>query len=305
MELNMSDIILTLAAFGGITLTILAVFYPFIAICWKNEFAPKVVDSHIAVNGKNDAGSATVNSKTKKVGFWRRQFQSEATKNQRVFDWVFGVAMPVVCFAFDPIVFRNNWGGHSLLSWLKPSAYILSFVSIMAMMAWLIWGEKLKGFNAVLSGLFFLGGIVSFLIGLVLFPFSLIGLIVIVGILGFTPLFTSVIFLRNATRAFQTARPFISPKALLGTAILTAMFGLLIPATINVETNRFLKEIVKSDAQNIQNNAWKLKLIAPIVDLGVLVNEYYRVEKEPVKPKVIADVYFEITGNNIEKQFRD
>src|SRR5215467_10779528 len=42
--------------------------------------------------------------KEKPLGFWKRQFQQEATKAQKRFDWMFGVVMPAVCFYFDPIV---------------------------------------------------------------------------------------------------------------------------------------------------------------------------------------------------------
>ncbi len=44
-------------------------------------------------------------------GFWRRQFQKESTALQKNSDWFFGVILPVICFVFDPIVFKgNNWG---------------------------------------------------------------------------------------------------------------------------------------------------------------------------------------------------
>ncbi|MDQ6786134.1 MAG: hypothetical protein M3033_04865 [Acidobacteriota bacterium] len=52
-------------------------------------------------------------SKPKK-GFWRRQFQKESTKSQRKFDWIFGVIMPVIYFAFGPVVFKDGFFGGAL-----------------------------------------------------------------------------------------------------------------------------------------------------------------------------------------------
>ena len=48
--------------------------------------------------------------------FWRRQFQIESTTGQKKFDWIFGVIMPVICFVFDPIVFKGNGFGASTCS---------------------------------------------------------------------------------------------------------------------------------------------------------------------------------------------
>jgi hypothetical protein len=119
----------------------------------------------------------------KRIGFWQRQFQFEITYKQKVFDWIFGVILPVICFTFDPIVFKTNMRD-PFLGEYKPFAYLLSFTSILAMMAWLIWGEKLKGLSGILSGLFAVGGVISLGIGIILFPFSLIGLVLIIGALG-------------------------------------------------------------------------------------------------------------------------
>jgi hypothetical protein len=162
-------------------------------------------------------------------GFWRRQFQPAATLAQTKFDWTFGVVLPVVCFVFDPVVFE----GGSVLAAFKLSAYVLSFVSVMAMAAWLIWGAKLKWLNAFLAGLFAVGSVISLIIGVLIAPISLIGLIVLIGILGFTPLFTSIVYLRNATRAFQTAKPFLEKKVLVYSFALAALVSAVVPYVLN------------------------------------------------------------------------
>ncbi len=174
-------------------------------------------------------------------GFWKRQFQTQSTRAQRKFDWLFGVILPVICFAFDPIVFTNQ----TFLGNYKTFGYVLSFVSIMAMAAWLIWGAKLKWLNAILAGLFIVGSVVSLGIGIIIFPISLLGLIILIGALGFTPLFTSIVFLRNSVRAFRAAKPFLERKTLVYSFSLAALLTAVIPPIANVEINKLKSEKVK------------------------------------------------------------
>jgi hypothetical protein len=43
------------------------------------------------------------------------------------------------------------------------------------------------------------------MIGFAILPYSLIGAPFLIGFLGFTPLFTAIVYGRNAVRAFRTA----------------------------------------------------------------------------------------------------
>ncbi len=141
---------------------------------------------------------------TPKSGFWRRQFGSSVTAKQKGFDWTFGVVMPLICFLFDPIVFRGGGGGGIMGRYQLP-AYLLAFVSIIGMNAWLLWGERLQWLNGWLAGLFFVGSGISLIVGAILFPFSILGILMLMGFLGFTPLFSSIVYLRNGVRAMRTA----------------------------------------------------------------------------------------------------
>lgn len=165
-----------------------------------------------------------------KPGFWKRQFGENVTAAQRKFDWIIGVAMPLVCFVFDPFVFRSSsdFGGGMLSRYTLP-AYMLAFVSIVAMVAWLLWGEKLKWLNGWLSGLFFAGSAVSLIIGTVLFPFSLFGIVIGIGLLGFTPLLASIVYLRNGVRAFRATSTVMEKGVLVNVAFLSGMIALALP----------------------------------------------------------------------------
>lgn len=163
-----------------------------------------------------------------KAGFWKRQFGENVTAKQKGFDWSVGVALPLICFLFDPIVFRDGNGG-ALLGKFKLSAYMLAFVSIAAMTAWLLWGERLKWLNGWLAGLFFVGSGISLIVGTILFPFSLFGMLLLIGFLGFTPLFTSIVYLRNGVRALRAASKVSEKVVSVNVAVLSGMIAIALP----------------------------------------------------------------------------
>jgi hypothetical protein len=139
-------------------------------------------------------GNARVPASVHKPG------SGEIKPKRRIFDWTFGVVMPVLCFLLDPFVFRTYGHGDGEFAAVAPFAYVLSFVAIMALMAWLIWGAKLQGLLPFISGLSAVAALVSGFIGLVLFPFSLLGLSfgVWIAALGLTPIISSIVFLKAA-----------------------------------------------------------------------------------------------------------
>jgi hypothetical protein len=135
-------------------------------------------------------------------GFWRRQFGPEVTGKQGLFDWTFGLILPALCFYFDPFVFRGTGGGALLASYQLP-VYFVSGLAIMSLVTWMLWGPRLGPLNALFAGLFALTGMVALLIGVVLLPFSFFGMFYLIGFLGYTPLLTSFVLLRNAVRAYR------------------------------------------------------------------------------------------------------
>lgn len=214
-------------------------------------------------------------SQTQKVknSFWRRQFQIEPTQGQRLFDATFGIVLPVVCFFFDPLVFRGGFVHGPLAGDYKPFAYLLSFVSIMALLAFKLWGEKLKWLNGLLSGLFAAGATVSLIVGILLFPFSVMGLIFFIGILGFTPLFTAFVYWRNAIRAHKTALPILGQALSARTMILAALFSLTIPAVLNSNIQNQIETMKTGNAEEIRSAGQKLKYVAPLADFSSLRNK--------------------------------
>jgi hypothetical protein len=251
--------------------------------------------------GLNNAANLPNNpTNLPKIGYWKRQFQAQGNSKQKVYNWIFGVILPVICFAFDPIVFKGGFGGSAMFANYKPFAYLLSFTCVMAMAAWLIFGEKLKWLNGFLAGLFFLGGIVSLGVGIVLLPFSLFGLVVLIGALGFTPLFTAVIFLRNAFRALHASKGFLAKEVRAYAFAFGIIFSASLAWTINSEIKNSLRWIEIGNPQVAYDESRKLKYLAPLVNFDNLTTIYRNTPKESEKSKAIAEIYKELTGKNIE-----
>ena len=235
-----------------------------------------------------------------KKRFWKRQFQTETTKPQKVFDGFFGIFLPAICFLFDPIVFRTN-GGAPLAGEYKSFAYILSFVSIMTLLAFMLWGKKLKWLNGFTSGIFAAGAIISLIIGIGLFPFSLMGLIILIGVLGFTPFLTAFVYWRNAVRAAKTVASDLGSGLLARMIILAAMFAVIVPALINIKIKNGLNTLQNGNAGEIRRTAQRLKYVAPLIDFSRLYLRYdasgNRLENE--ENRALAESYKMLTSKEI------
>ncbi len=175
-------------------------------------------------------------SKFAEPRFWRRQFGSEVTRLQKGFDWTFGVFLPLICFYFDPVVFRSAWerdGG--FLHSYQIFAYSLGFVSVLSMAAWLLWGSQLKWITGWVAGLFFAASLISFVVGFALLPLSILGMVFLIGILGFTPLVSGFIYLRNGIRATRSAGVFIERRVLKHLIVLSGTAAIALPWVLVVK----------------------------------------------------------------------
>ena len=145
----------------------------------------------------------------------------------------------------------------------------------------------------------------SLAIGIILSPFSLLGLIILIGALGFVPFFTAIVYLRNAVRAIRSARNVIDWQTIVYSAAFGGIFSFVIPFAINMEIHRSLTVISKGDAAAIRSESWKLRLAAPLVNVDMLAILYHRSsdeERKTPRMEAIAELYKEMTGNNMEER---
>ena len=238
-------------------------------------------------------------------GFWRRQWQTEATLSQLIFDVTVGMILPVLCLVFDPIVFRGNLAGEPLLGGYRLLAYGLIAIEIVALGAWLATGKRAGEWCGVIGGVMFAGAFFSAGIGLLLFPLSVLGLMFGIGLLGFTPLVTGFIYWRNARRAFAAARSRMSRDALCLMLALGVLVSFGAPAFAHWRVKRLVErsvpELLGSDHQAAASAARRLGYLSPFLngELDEIVFAYER-ETDPARKEQLARAYRRITGDDIE-----
>jgi hypothetical protein len=171
----------------------------------------------------------------------------------------------------------------------------------MSFIAFKLWGEKLKWLNGFLCGLFGVASLISLLIGIILLPFSIVGLLMILGLLGFTPLLTSFVYFRNAVRGYQFCKLFVETKVLFNSIFLSAVLAITMPLLLNLKINNLLKIMLYGDANEVRAAANKLKYITPIVNFERLAGKNCD-ENNSDKNRAIFESYQELTGESLERK---
>src|SRR4051812_47856510 len=104
--------------------------------------------------------------------FWERQYEGPPTAWQIAFDLAFGVALPLLCLYFDPIVFRASALGQPLLGSYMVVGLVAIFLGLVSLPGWIILRRPASLFAGLLAG----SAIFSTSLGFVLLPYSLMGL---------------------------------------------------------------------------------------------------------------------------------
>lgn len=230
----------------------------------------------------NETSILNTSAADQKPGFLRRQFAATATGPQMLFDAVVGIVLPILCLIFDPFVFRSGGAfGGGLLKSLQVFAYIVIGLEVLTLGLWLASGERIRAWSRAVAGILLTGALFSFIIALVLLPFSLMGLIFyFIGALGFTPFLTAFIYLRNGQRALRVAGANANGSATVATLMLGTVFVLGGPALVQWKISQTVRESVQELTTGGTHQqaaaATRLKLMYRIlvVDLDVLVWAY-------------------------------
>jgi hypothetical protein len=237
--------------------------------------------------------------------FWRRQFQTEATLWQLIFDATIGMILPVLCLIFDPVVFRGGIIGRPMFDDCQLFAYGLIGIEIVALGAWLLAGARAGEWCGVLAGTMFSGTLFSVVIGFLLLPFSIVGLAFGIGILGFTPFVTAFIYWRNAQRAHGLAGTKMARAALC----LTVAFGAFVPLSAPAFAHWRIKHLIERSVSEVLHGDETLAAAA-VGRLGYLkwfatrdfepLLRAYSNETDPARQRRLAHAYRQITGDDIE-----
>jgi hypothetical protein len=235
---------------------------------------------------------------TKALGFWDRQTGLPATRRQVAFDLFFGVAAPIACLIMDPGIF--SWGGlpgTSRLTHFQIFAYLEIGICIAALIFYLVTRRA----SAFLAGILFIGSVFSLAVGFIILPLTLVGVFMLIGVLGFTPFFTSYVFLRNARRCWVQSAPKSVPTASL-TAMAAAVLALMLPLGVQFETvritNRALVVLQTGSEQEADQAIKTLKFTRFAIDTDQLAILYGNTPDKKRRER-LARAYHEITGQRI------
>lgn len=250
----------------------------------------------------------------RRQGFWRRQFDDAPTNAQRWFDVAFGVVIPVLCFIFDPIVFKGGFGagiagGGALYQQYQPYAYVFSALQMAALCAWLLTAGRGGRWAAALAGMMLAGAAFSFLVGLSIFPYSIVGMLFLfVGVLGFVPFLTAFVYLRSAWRAAAALGRVGSPSRAAVALACGFVLALGAPGAVHM---RVTKEVAAAFADVREGRELSPRRLRALRALGAAsgTSAYdelvwqYGSERDPARRARLARAYAEITvGGDIERR---
>lgn len=237
--------------------------------------------------------------------FMRRQFDASPTREQLKFDITFGFVLPVACFAFDPFVFRGFAGGGGILERFQSFTYALTALEMLALCVWLVARGRLGEWATAAGGVLLAGALFCYAVGLVLLPFSIVGLIFIVGALGFTPFLTGFVYLRNGARAVRLARNTLSFRAnFVGALVVGAALAFGVPALVGAGVSRFVNASVEgllAGGSLSEAEYGALRLASWLTD-----EEFdrlawaYNAETDPARKARLAAAYRAATGGDAE-----
>jgi hypothetical protein len=241
-----------------------------------------------------------------RVGFIRRQWLPQRTSAQDKFDIFFGIVAPILCFKFDPIVFSGGAAGFQdgLLSGLQLPVYFISAVAIALLMVWMLFRRYLTSVAAPIGGALMAAGVLSGVIGVVILPFSLLGLMFVVGVFGFVPFIVSLVYIRAGLRALWEQDQNRVFKGRFVLAPLAAIALIALPGLVAVEVSRFVSQSIDNivNGDGVVGMA-QLKMM-PILPEGALqriATEYFA-ERDPAKRDRLRSYYRELSGEELERR---
>ncbi len=155
----------------------------------------------------------------------------------------FGLVMPVVCFALEFVLLPAlGWlPGLVFFHRYRLFGYGVVALELIALAIWLGLGHRLTFLSAGFAGVLLAGSLFAGVLGLVLLPFAVPGVLLLgIGLLGFVPLFTANVYFRQGMAAYRQADSHLGKRslfeALLWGAILVYALPGVLQARISVTT---------------------------------------------------------------------
>jgi len=240
-----------------------------------------------------------------RAGFWGRQLGATQTPGQVVFDVVFGILMPLFCFYFDPGIIRGAF--FTPLGELSIFIYGFSGLAILTLSIWVFLGHRTSSLSVIFGGVLVAGAIISFSIGVIILPLTLVGILFVIGLLGFVPFITGFVYLRNGLRAVKHGSPTAYRSPRFATVVISAVMAIALPGaaqwTVGEIIHRSIAEILDPNSSSVDVPVARIKRLHLVVDTDRIVREYEK-ETNAARKERLGRAYKEITGEEIETRLR-
>lgn len=198
------------------------------------------------LDGVPSQGAGPTPSGSSEIALRSKRLEDAPVKvSQRLREWVksgqfaaiVGIVAPVFCLVFDPFVFKGGDEHGAFLGRFWVLGYSLIGLEFATLAAWLASRGRLGPLCGVAAGVLIGGALFAAAVGLLLLPLSLIGLLVVIGILGFTPYLTAYAYLHQGMLALEKARSRAGEaRAAAGLSLgLLLAFGLPVTAQMGVQ----------------------------------------------------------------------
>jgi hypothetical protein len=217
--------------------------------------------------------------------------------------------LPVLCFAFDPVVFRGDYnllGHQGVYHRLRLFAYSASALEIATLACWLFVIRKFPAWSRPAGGVMAAGALFSFALGLAILPLSIAGLLFVgLGALGFIPFVTALVYLRNARRALRLNR---AGEPVRGGATAAFAFGLAFALGMPAVAQRGATRIVRNaSAEVVEGGELSPQRRRIVRALTFLSGEtfYHLIRQHSEEPDAerrhrLAEAYEEVTGEDMD-----
>ena len=217
-----------------------------------------------------------------------------------------GIVAPIFCIAVQFSLFPeliNDLPGLSFLNTYPLFNYGVVALEILTLVIWLVLGERVGWWGGIISGVLLAGSLFAGLLGIVLLPFSLIGLMALIGVLGLVPLGTSFVFLRNGKNAFLLARNRMGYRPALLSLLLGAALVFCVPGVIEARVSGVVRKAIQGIIVGVPDATAGLRRWPSFLYRDRLVWAYQG-EQDAERRKRLAKAYEELCGEDIESRLR-
>jgi hypothetical protein len=220
-------------------------------------------------------------------------------------DVAFGLALPVACFALEFVLLPAlGWlPGLVFFHRYRLFGYGVVAFELATLAVWLGLGPRLGRWSAMVAGVLLAGSLFAGMLGLVLLPFAIPGVLAFgIGLLGFVPLFTSHVYYRNGLAAFRQAESHLGQRAIFEAVVWGAIlvYGIpgLIQARVSLTTRAALREVIEGDGPGARAAVERLRPYWWVADFDPLRRACAR-ERDRGRWDRLARAYHDLTGRDV------